>query len=636
MLIKSRFLDACILGFIVLSTYNPTLGMIWKGLFFMIIKQGKRIGNSYFLRFLKEVARIDRLSIIITIAYAFVVSIADIITTYLPKVFVDGILDKNVVLARRAVAAFLSVIVFYNIVAVICAVILSDRKEKRRMFFVERLFSHTFCVKQEYVEGTQFYNEYSMREANLEKAVDHVMGSFSTLVQQAATVLFIISAVSRINLFIGLIMVVPILINLMISLYVNGLNIEEQKEKQRYDKKLKVLSRIFYLSNSIRDIKMLGMVRPVMGQLDDTFEQRLKIHNRYMRKSSRLLCISSVITEALPLVSMVVFGYYVFTGRISISAYYVYIAFYAKLKLSIEGLLALFPEINNISLWMKDYYDYIDNQDIVEKNPEPGAGIGTIDTIEFRHVSFQYENSGQYALKDISFRLEKNSKNVIIGLNGAGKSTLLKLLCGVYEPSSGEVLLNGRDMRELPREDVRRLMSVLFQDYYIFPFTIRENVTAFEEGMEMERRMEQLAERFGILEKIRKLNKGFDTGIKAEYHDDYTDMSGGEFQKLAIMRAFCRPDVDAVLLDEPLNNIDIATEDVFYEFLAQTNDKTIILISHSLKYVPRADKIIYVEAGSIVAEGRHDELLKGSEKYRNLYQKYAEKYMGEEGTNASI
>ena len=581
-------------------------------------------------------ARIDRLSIIITIAYAFVVSIADIITTYLPKVFVDGILDKNVVLARRAVAAFLSVIVFYNIVAVICAVILSDRKEKRQMFFVERLFSHTFCVKQEYVEGTQFYNEYSMREANLEKAVDHVMGSFSTLVQQAATVLFIISAVSRINLFIGLIMVVPILINLMISLYVNGLNIEEQKEKQRYDKKLKVLSRIFYLSNSIRDIKMLGMVRPVMGQLDDTFEQRLKIHNRYMRKSSRLLCISSVITEALPLVSMVVFGYYVFTGRISISAYYVYIAFYAKLKLSIEGLLALFPEINNISLWMKDYYDYIDNQDIVEKNPEPGAGIGTIDTIEFRHVSFQYENSGQYALKDISFRLEKNSKNVIIGLNGAGKSTLLKLLCGVYEPSSGEVLLNGRDMRELPREDVRRLMSVLFQDYYIFPFTIRENVTAFEEGMEMERRMEQLAERFGILEKIRKLNKGFDTGIKAEYHDDYTDMSGGEFQKLAIMRAFCRPDVDAVLLDEPLNNIDIATEDVFYEFLAQTNDKTIILISHSLKYVPRADKIIYVEAGSIVAEGRHDELLKGSEKYRNLYQKYAEKYMGEEGTNASI
>lgn len=610
--------------------------MIWKGLFFMSIKQGKRIGNSYFLRFLKEVARIDRLSIIITIAYAFVVSIADIITTYLPKVFVDGILDKNVVLARRAVAAFLSVIVFYNIVAVICAVILSDRKEKRRMFFVERLFSHTFCVKQEYVEGTQFYNEYSMREANLEKAVDHVMGSFSTLVQQAATVLFIISAVSRINLFIGLIMVVPILINLMISLYVNGLNIEEQKEKQRYDKKLKVLSRIFYLSNSIRDIKMLGMVRPVMGQLDDTFEQRLKIHNRYMRKSSRLLCISSVITEALPLVSMVVFGYYVFTGRISISAYYVYIAFYAKLKLSIEGLLALFPEINNISLWMKDYYDYIDNQDIVEKNPEPGAGIGTIDTIEFRHVSFQYENSGQYALKDISFRLEKNSKNVIIGLNGAGKSTLLKLLCGVYEPSFGEVLLNGRDMRELPREDVRRLMSVLFQDYYIFPFTIRENVTAFEEGMEMERRMEQLAERFGILEKIRKLNKGFDTGIKAEYHDDYTDMSGGEFQKLAIMRAFCRPDVDAVLLDEPLNNIDIATEDVFYEFLAQTNDKTIILISHSLKYVPRADKIIYVEAGSIVAEGRHDELLKGSEKYRNLYQKYAEKYMGEEGTNASI
>ena len=143
--------------------------------------------------------------------------------------------------------------------------------------------------------------------------------------------------------------------------------------------------------------------------------------------------------------------------------------------------------------------------------------------------------------------------------------------------------------------------------------------------------MEQLTERFGLREKIKKLDKGFDTGIKAEYYDDYTDMSGGEYQKLAIIRAFCRPDVDAVLLDEPLNNIDITTEDVFYEFLTRTNDKTMILISHSLKYVPNADKIIYVEDGNIVAEGRHDELLKENGKYHDLYLKYAEKYLGEIG-----
>lgn len=596
----------------------------------------KKKSSSYFLRFLKEIARIDKLSIVLTIFYSLVVSAADMITTYLPKIFVDGVLEKNVVLARKAVIAFLFVVVFYNIVGSICAIVLGDKKEKRRIFFVKKIFSHTFRVKQEYVEGAQFYNEYSMREANLEKAVDNIMGVFNKLVQQAVTVVFIISVVSRINFYVGLIMTIPILIDLVISLFVNGLNIEEQKEKQKYDKKAKVLSRIFYLPNSIRDIKMLGMVRPVMGHLDDTFEKRLKIHNRYMRKSSKLLCISGIITEVLPLVSMVVFGYYTFIGRIGISAYYVYIAFYAKLKLSIEGLLALFPEINNISLWMKDYYDYIDNKDIIEENLESGAEIGTIDTIEFRHVSYRYENSDQYALKDISFRLEKNSKNVIIGLNGAGKSTLLKLLCGIYEPSSGEVLLNGKNIQELRREDVRRLVSVLYQDYYIFPFTIRENVTAFAENVETEQKMEQLTERFGLQEKIKKLKKGFDTGIKAEYYDDYTDMSGGEFQKLAIIRAFCKTNVDVVLLDEPLNNIDIATEDVFYEFLSQTNDKTVILISHSLKYVPKADKIIYVEAGSIIAEGRHDELLKESRKYHDLYQKYAEKYLGEERANTVI
>lgn len=168
----------------------------------------------------------------------------------------------------------------------------------------------------------------------------------------------------------------------------------------------------------------------------------------------------------------------------------------------------------------------------------------------------------------------------------------------------------------------------------IFPFTIRENVTAFAQDAEMERKMEQLAGRFGLQDKIKKLKKGFDTGIRAEYYDDYTDLSGGELQKLAIIRAFCRPGVDAVLLDEPLNNIDIATEDVFYESLTQANDKTIVLISHSLKYVPNAHKILYVEDGSIVAEGTHAELLKGNGKYHDLYQKYAEKYLGEETANA--
>lgn len=593
----------------------------------MIIKRNDRARNSYFYRFVKEVMLVDKLSVIITMFFAVTVSGAEIITTYLPKLFVDGVLEKNAVLAGSSIIIFILVIVFYNTLGTVYSIALSDRKEKRKLYFVKKLFMHTFYVKQEYVESAQFYNEYSMREANLEKATENIIGCCNTLVKQMATLLFIISIMSQINLYIGLVIMVPILINLAISLYVNCLNISEQKEKQKYDKKLTILARIFYLPNSIRDIKMLNMIHPVMEQLGNTFDSRRKIHKIYMSKSSRLLCVSSIITEALPLVSMVVFGYYAFIGDITISAYYVYIAFYAKLKLAVEELLSLFPEINNIALWMKNYYDYVDNMDIIAVDPEVGEGISTIDTIEFRHVSYKYENSDQYALKDISFTLEKNSKNVIVGLNGAGKSTLLKLLCGVYEPSAGEVYLNGKNRKELRSKDIYRLISVLFQDYYIFPFTIKENVTAFADNAEVERNMEILAESFGLSERINTLKNGFDTGIKAEYYDNYTDMSGGELQKLAIIRTFCKPDTNIILLDEPLNNIDIATEDVFYDFLTKTDDKTIILISHSLKYVSKADRIIYIEEGRVIANGRHNELIKINEKYHDLYKKFAEKYL---------
>lgn len=593
----------------------------------MIIKREKNKTRHYFYRFFKEVFKIDKMSIAMTALYSFILSFGDVLTTYLPKYFVDSLSQKKTRTAVQIIVIYVLTIIFFNFMASIFSVVLNKRKEQRKLYFINKLFSHTFCVKQEYIESANFYNEYSMREANLEKASDSVTQCFNILFQQILTVTFIIGILSQISILMAIIITIPIFVNLVISLYVNGLYKEEQIEKQKSDRKVKILSRIFYQSNSIRDIKMRNMASPVMDQLENTFQNRLSIHQKYLIKSSKMLCISSIITEMLPLISMGVFGYYVYIELIDISTYYVYIAFYARLKVSIESILSLIPRVSNISIWTKDYYEYIDNKSILSVDSNNGEDLYEINSIEFKNVSYQYPNSTEYALKNVSFKIQKGTRNIIIGLNGAGKSTLLKLLCGLYSPTHGEVLVNEKKIETIKLLDVRSQIAVLFQDYFIFPFTIKENITSFDGKQEKELKMKELSNYFDLHSKIINLKLGYNTGVKAEYCDEYADFSGGEFQKMELITCFCKTESSLFLLDEPLNNIDIKTEDKFYDHILNSLDKTYIIISHSLKIAPQVDNIIYLENGSIVANGTHDSLMKDNCKYINLYNSFVNKYV---------
>ena len=170
------------------------------------------------------------------------------------------------------------------------------------------------------------------------------------------------------------------------------------------------------------------------------------------------------------------------------------------------------------------------------------------------------------------------------------------------------------------------MMAVLFQDYYMFPFTIRENITMFKQDTpETEGTAKELVKLFGLDKRIEELPETYNTGIKGEFCDTYTDFSGGELQKLAIVRTFAKAGSKMLLLDEPLNNIDLKTESNFYELFL--NDKrTSIIISHSLKAAPRVKKIIYMQNGTVKATGSHSEMMNSDKDYKELYDQYVTKY----------
>lgn len=582
--------------------------------------------RSYLMRFIRDVFEVDKWSFFGAALFGCFFAIVSVVTAYLPKYFIDGILNKDLRLAAIAMVAYCLIVAIFNLSAYFLAVPLEDKKYKRSHIFAMRLFRHTFKVRQEHLESSKFYNEYTMRQNNLANAVTNVTGYFGSAFQQITAIISILAIISNISIGLSLITLVPIFADLFLSLYMNNLNIEEQKEQRNIDRKTSILYRVFYQYNSIREIKVFNAVKAVMNILKDTLVRKRQIHIAYYKKGAVISLLCSVLQELAPIISMILFGYYVFKGQITISEYYVFIALYNQLKQSIQSILSIIPEINKIQLWIADYYQYIDDISLCEENIDSGEEISDFESIEFRNVSFKYDQSDVYALRNINLTINKSETTMIIGMNGSGKSTLMKLMCGLYKPTEGEVLLNGKNIECYNKHSLRDMMAVLFQDYYMFPFTIRENITMFKQDTpETEGTAKELVKLFGLDKRIEELPETYNTGIKGEFCDTYTDFSGGELQKLAIVRTFAKAGSKLLLLDEPLNNIDLKTESNFYELFL--NDKrTSIIISHSLKAAPRVKKIIYMQNGTVKATGSHSEMMSSDKDYKELYDQYVTKY----------
>lgn len=255
------------------------------------------------------------------------------------------------------------------------------------------------------------------------------------------------------------------------------------------------------------------------------------------------------------------------------------------------------------------------------KLPEMDGGF----EIEFRNVSFTYPGSGVQALKNVSCTLKMGERVAIVGLNGSGKTTLIKLLCRLYHPSEGEILLNGVNIDEYSGDEYSRLLSVVFQDFSLFSFTLGENVAACEDWDG--ERVAAVLETAGFGDRLRTLEKGCETALYKNYEDDGVDISGGEAQKIALARALYK-DAPFMILDEPTAALDpVAEFEIYSRFNGFTGGKCAIYISHRLSSCVFCDRIMVFEAGNLVQTGAHKELLKDEAGlYHRLWNAQAKYY----------
>ena len=274
--------------------------------------------------------------------------------------------------------------------------------------------------------------------------------------------------------------------------------------------------------------------------------------------------------------------------------------------------------------YMRDYFSL----DQLEREPpcEEGTPLPTMD-IEVENLSFTYPNATFKAIDGLSVSIRPGEKIAIVGENGSGKTTFVNLLCGMYVPDAGSIRVNGRPLSQ-KLASVRRSISAVFQDFCCYEATLRENIAVSDESRTADdNEILSLARPLGALEFIEKQPSGLDEMIGL-FSDSGNNLSGGQWQKIAILRAAYRHDVCMMVLDEPTAALDPISEAMLYkEFAGLTGNKTTLLISHRLGITSVVDRILVFDKGRIVEDGPHEELMKRNGRYAEMYRAQAQWYV---------
>ena len=320
----------------------------------------------------------------------------------------------------------------------------------------------------------------------------------------------------------------------------------------------------------------------------------------------------------------------VLTGQISIAEFTLYIGIVSGFCEWIYSVSENMAYLKESSHNFNAYNEFMAQKDFFEHSDYPiEPDNGKAPEIEFRNVGFTYEGSDKPVLKNLNFKIKAGEKIALVGNNGAGKTTIVKLLCGLYPPTSGEILVDGKTIDEIGIDKYQDKISVLFQDTTPISFSIAENVCGCDLNHIDKTRLKESLEKAGIAKKIDSLPKKENSYITQTLDDEGIMLSGGETQKLLLAKAMYKNGA-FLILDEPTSALDpLAESKIYEEYNSMAENKTSLFISHRLASTKFCDRIMFLDDGQIAEVGSHDELIKKGGKYREIFDIQSHYYQEE-------
>lgn len=495
--------------------------------------------------------------------------------------------------------------------------------------FQKLLFDKSVKFELECFEKMEYYDEFKKSKDQVEKRIEDIQETLSSFV----------SSIFGIGAFIGLIITMePIIIifsfaSVLMSLFLNKKAISMQYDfyekitplERKVDYFLKISTNREYA----KDVRMYsGFVTLIKTKFNCNLSNIIETIKSFSKKYSYVLVFQNLVVQGVNLITVIYIVRKVFFKLISIGDFVALAGSNQQLIEHISTLFRVIPEIYEHGLYLENLFNFLEYNVKVYDGEVDSVDEKNLE-IKLENVSYMYPETNVYAVENLTMKIKQGEKVAIVGENGAGKSTLIKLLCRLYDPTSGRLYFQNELYKDLKMNIIRDNISVLFQDFKMYSLPVIDNVL-MKEVTEKDGDIENVKEMLRVLrmlQRVEKCDNGIFTEISREFSNKGTLFSGGEEQRIAIARIFLQ-DKKIYIFDEPLSKIDPLSENKIFDLLIEKcSDKTLILISHHLSNLYKMDTIYFLENGKVKEKGSHEELMAKKGLYYNMYMQQTERYL---------
>ena len=481
-------------------------------------------------------------------------------------------------------------------------------------------------------ENATFYNQLqnAQREATIRpiSLVNQVFGIFQNTITFVSLLVLMLSF----NPWIMLLLFVSVVPNLFIQSKVAEWVYLQQKARVAINRQLQYLSTLLTSDTTAKEIKLYRLGNYFLDKYKSYFGKVYNENRQLDRRQSFMGISLSVISNIAFYLSYAYIVLQAVQGRITLGDLTLYVGIFRSSQSLLRSLLLSFSGLYEGNLYLSNLYSFLDLEPEIDKGDSSlkPAPTELKQGIEFRHVWFKYPNGRDWVHKDLNFHIKPGEIIALIGENGAGKTTLIKMLTRLYDPTEGQILVDGVDLREIDPHSWRSNIGVIFQDYVQYQMTARENIGLGKtDSIDDFDRVRQAAQASGADQVIGKLPLRYES-ILGKWFDGGQQLSGGQWQKIAISRGFMR-DAPILILDEPTAAIDARAEHEFFQRMKTLAEgKTTFLITHRFSTVKIADRIIVIENGKLAEQGTHKELMALKGVYANFYTLQAQGFQQDE------
>lgn len=489
------------------------------------------------------------------------------------------------------------------------------------------LHSKSVAVDFEYYENPEYFDKLhrAQQEAPF-RPINLLYNLLSTL--QNSLSLFVLSGLLlSLNPFVAIILFVSVLPGLFVRLRYADQIYYWQRKRTETERHAKYYDMMLTDTLHAKEVRLFNLgdlfLKRFTGLRSQLRHERMEIVRRRTVSSMMIL----IFAIALEVAAYLFIAFAALNRQISIGEFVVFLEAFRMGQDAISTLLYSISDLYEDNLFLRNFYEFLNIEVKVQTPENPKSVPQVLETgLKIEGLHFQYPTAARKVLHDINLSIKPGEIVAFVGENGSGKTTLIKLLCRLYDPTEGSITLDGVNLSEFDIEDLRRQISVLFQDYVHYNLTVEENIWFGKINEEIEQEeILSAATRSGISKVVERLPHEYDT-ILGKWFDGGEELSIGEWQKLALSRAYLR-DAPFIILDEPTSAMDARAEnEVFANFRQLIDGKTAVIISHRLSTVKMADCIYLLDQGRIVESGSHDDLMILNGKYAQLFNMQAQYY----------